>query len=90
MMAILGACAMARKTTGSRYRLGEPLSSELAAFCEALLGTLEIRVIREALRTYMDQRLAAEPELRRRYEIARKRQVGSVEGDNVIVMPKGK
>ena len=55
---------MARKTTGSRYRLGEPLNSELAAFCDALVGTLEIRVIREALRMYMDHRLATEPELR--------------------------
>jgi len=81
---------MARKSTGSRYRLGEPLSSDLAAFCEALLGTGEIRVIREALRTYMDQRLTAEPELRRRYDVARKKQLGSTEGDNVIMLPKGK
>jgi hypothetical protein len=81
---------MARKTTGSRYRLGEPLNSELAAFCDALVGTLEIRVIREALRMYMDHRLATEPELRRRYEVALKKQMGSVEGDNVVVLPKSK
>ena len=79
---------MARKTTGSRYRLGEPLSTDLAAFCEANLGTLEIRVIRAALREYIDRRLAEEPELRNRYEAARKRQVGGEEGDNVVIMPR--
>ena len=81
---------MARKTTGARYRLGEPLNSELAAFCEALVGTLEIRVIRDALRTYMAHRLSTEPELRRRYETALKKQKGGVEGDNIVVLPKNK
>jgi hypothetical protein len=38
----------------------------------------------------MDHRLATEPELRRRYEVALKKQMGSVEGDNVVMLPKSK
>lgn len=79
---------MALKTTGARHRLGEPLSTDLAAFCEAHLGTPEIKVIREAVRFYMEHRLAREPELRDRYEAARKRMIGGTNDDNVVMLPK--
>lgn len=80
---------MAKTTTGARHRLGEPLASDLAAFCEASDGTLEIRVIRNAVRHYLDARLAAEPELRRRFDEARLRKIGNGNAtENVVVMPR--
>ena len=81
---------MALKTTGARHRLGEPVSSNLAAFCEANLGTAEIKVIREAVQFYIDYRTSREPELRDRYEAAKKRMMGATAGDNVVVLPKQK
>jgi len=63
---------MARPSKGARFGLGEPLASELADFCAAHYGSPEINIIRVALRKYMDERLAAEPEMRTRYEEARK------------------
>ena len=79
---------MAKTKTGSRYRLGEPLASDLAAFCEASDGTLEIRVIRNALRHYIDWRLQAEPELRRRFNEAMLRRTGAGETANIVMLPR--
>lgn len=80
---------MAYKKTGDRYRLGEPLNTEIAAFSDALSRAPEIQIIREALREHMARRLASEPELRRRYEKALKDRMGAA-GENIVVMPKGR
>lgn len=78
---------MAKKTTGSRFNLGEPLDTDLADFCEAHYGAPEVRVIREALRLFIDGRLAAEPELRKRFEEARRKRLGALaEQENVVVL----
>lgn len=78
---------MARKTTGARHRLGEPLSSELAALCEALPGKpTEIGVIREAVAAYITDLIAADKNLRQRYENVLKLQRGGTEGDNVVAL----
>ena len=80
---------MARKTTGSRLNLGEPLASELTALCEALDGKPpEIGIVRQALRAYIDSKVAGDRELRQRYETALKIQRGGSDGDNVVVLPK--
>jgi hypothetical protein len=81
---------MAKKTTGSRLQLGEPLATDLTDFCEAHYGAPEIRIIREALRTFIDQRLAAEPEVARRFEESRRRRLGAIEAGNVVALSKGK
>ena len=81
---------MAQKTTGSRYRLGEPLSADLSDFCAALLGPSEIAVIREAVREYIDRRVTSEFELRRRYLAARQARLGAVDTGNVVPLPSPK
>jgi hypothetical protein len=82
---------MARKTTGSRMQLGEPYASQLTAFCEALVGKPpEIRVVREAVEAFIRERIGADRDLRQRYENALKIQRGGSDGDNVVVLPKGK
>src|SRR5262245_51836384 len=80
---------MARKKTGSRYRLLEPLDSELTALCAALPGKpSEIGVIRDAVRAYIKTLISGDSELRQRYENALKIQRGGSEGDNVVALPK--
>lgn len=81
---------MAKKTTGSRLQLGEPLASDLADFCEAHYGAPEIRIIREALRQFIDTRLGAEPEVARRFEEARRKRIGALESGNVVALPRGR
>jgi hypothetical protein len=78
---------MAKKTTGSRLQLGEPLASDLADFCEAHYGAPEIRIIREALRLFIDAQLAAEPKTRKRFQAARDMRLAQ-SGGNVVVLPK--
>jgi hypothetical protein len=65
---------MAPKSKDSRTRLLEPLATDLAAFRVAIgLGATEIGVIRDAVRAYIDRRVAADDELRARYEAERER-----------------
>lgn len=61
-----------QRTTGSRLRLGEPLASDLADFCAAHYDIPELNIVRVALREFIDARLASEPEMRKRFESARK------------------
>ena len=65
-----------------RWKLREPLATEFLDFCEAHRGAPEHRVIADALRAFIDERLSAEPELRRRYEEARDARL-AVAGKNV-------
>jgi hypothetical protein len=63
---------MAPKSKDSRTRLLEPLATDLAAFRSAIgLGATEIGVIRDAVRAYIDSRVAADDDLRGRYEAMR-------------------
>jgi len=82
---------MARKTTGSRLQLGEPLASELTAFREALVGKPpEIGIVRDAVRAFIQDRIKADKDLRQRFENALKIQRGGTDGDNVVALPTGK
>jgi len=73
-----------------RWKLREPLASDLLDFCEAHRGAPEHRIIADALRAFIDDRLQAEPELRKRFEEARRKRLGLIEGDNVTVLPTAK
>ena len=73
-----------------RWKLREPLASEFLDFCEAHRGAPEHRIIADALRAFIDERLAAEPELKKRYEEARRKRLGIIEGGNVSVLPTAK
>ena len=57
-------------------------------FCEAHRGSPEHRIIADALRAFIAERLVAEPELKKRYDAARRKRLGSIEGDNVTVLLK--
>jgi hypothetical protein len=73
-----------------RWKLPESLSYELQDFCEAHRGAPESRIIADALRAFIAERLDAEPELKKRYEDARKKRLGVMEGSNVTVLPTAK
>jgi hypothetical protein len=67
---------MGEKPSG-RLQLAEPLAGDLADFCAAHYGAPEREIIRAALRAFIDSELAAEPELRKRYEAAKKARTGN-------------
>jgi hypothetical protein len=48
--------------------LGEPLGSDLEHFCAVHYGAPEINVVREAVRTFIDDRLARDPELKKKFD----------------------
>lgn len=75
---------MAKNSTDARLKLGEPWADKLKDFCSANYGCPQIEVIRAAIDELIDRRLDAEPEMRRRFDAARKRRVGG--GENVTVM----
>ena len=50
--------------------LDEPLRRSLEAFCEAHYDAPQVSVVRTALKAFIETRLAAEPEMRKRYEAA--------------------
>lgn len=62
-----------------RWKLTEPLASDLLDFCEAHRGAPEHRIIADALRAFIDARIDAEPELKKRFEEARKNRLGQKE-----------
>jgi hypothetical protein len=65
---------MAPPSKDGRIRLLEPLASDFAAFRAAMgMGVTEIGVIREAVRAFIDDKIAKDRELRRRYEAERER-----------------
>ncbi len=76
-----------RSTTGSRANYPEPLRSDFVDFCEAHRGAPGSRIVEDALRAFIDERLAAEPELKKRFDAARRKRLGLLEGDNVTVLP---
>ena len=59
---------MAPKSKDSRQRLLEPLATNMAAFRAAMgLGVTEIGVIREAVRMFIESRVAVDDALRERF-----------------------
>ena len=57
-----------RQWDSLKLYLGEPLGSDLEHFCAVHYGAPEINVIREAVRTFIDDRLARDPELKKRFD----------------------
>jgi hypothetical protein len=80
---------MARRSKGARSNLGEPWASDLADFCAAHYGVPEANIIRTALDAFIKERLEKEPEVRKRFEEARRRRLGAL-GANIKVMPTTK
>ena len=70
---------MSRPSKGSRlamFGLDEELVGRVQDFREGYFGAPEYRIVAEALEFFMSDRLEAEPEVRRRYEAARKIRLG--------------
>ena len=73
---------MSRPSKGSRLKLlgfDEELIERVQDFREGYFGAPEYRIIAEALEHFMRDRLEAEPEVRRRYEEARKARLAAKE-----------
>jgi len=73
-----------------RWKLPESLFWELQDFSEAHRGSPDHRLIADALRAFIDDRLAAESELKKRFDEARRKRLGIIEGGNVTVLPTAK
>jgi hypothetical protein len=79
---------MAKQSKGSRIGLGEPWQGMLADFCAAHYNAPERDIIRAALDFFIQNRLAAEPEMRKRYEDARGKRLGN--SNNIVqIVSKG-
>ncbi|HYL33876.1 MAG TPA: hypothetical protein VEU53_12090 [Stellaceae bacterium] len=70
-----------------RWKLPESLAFMLQDFSEAHRGAPDHRLIADALAAFIADRLDKEPELKKRYEEARRKRLRLVEGDNVKVLP---
>jgi hypothetical protein len=68
--------------------LPDDLRSDLDAFCEAHYGAPAARILREALRRFIDDQVKAEPELRARYIEARSRPQGRPSEPILLVKPR--
>ena len=51
-----------------KHYLGEPVGTDLEDFCAVHFGAPEINVVREAVRTFIDDRLARDPELKKKFD----------------------
>jgi hypothetical protein len=69
--------------------LGEPWQTLLADFCAAHYNAPERDIIRAALDFFIKNRLDAEPEVRKRFEEAKRKRLGTP-GEIVRVIPGGK
>ena len=78
-----------KPTTGSKWDIGDPLWGDVLDFCEAHRCSPVNRIINDALRAFIDDRLKAEPELRKRFDEARVKRLGTAAG-NVTVLRGGK
>jgi len=76
---------MSKRKTPARYELGEPLNSELEDLSEAFFGAPATRLVREAVQSFISERLAEETEVRIRYEAARKKRLPNNGTDLKIV-----
>jgi len=73
-----------------RWKLPVSLTHDLEDFCEAHRGAPENRIIADAVRALIDERLKAEPELKKRFDEARRKRLGLIAGGNVTVLPSAK
>ena len=65
-------------------QLPEELSIDLVAFCEAHYGASKARIVREALRLFIDTQLAEEPQTRKRFDQVKDRLSGQKAGVYVL------
>jgi hypothetical protein len=81
---------MTKRGEGSRLiQMGmEPeLVEDFTDFREGYFGAPEVRVLAEAIKIFMADRLKAEPEVKARYEAAREKRLGSKSSVVKLVPP---
>ena len=66
---------MPQRFKDSKFKLGEPLATQLADFCAANYHAPAIEIIREAVKEHIERRLE-NPEMKERYEDARRKRLG--------------
>jgi aminoglycoside/choline kinase family phosphotransferase len=76
-----------RKSKDAKLQLGEPWAGKLADFCAAHYGAPAKDVIRAALDAFIDTALEKEPEMKKRYEAARRQRLES-KGSIVAIVKK--
>lgn len=64
-----------QKSKDAKLQLGEPWAGRLSDFCEAHYGAPAKEIIRAALDAFIDAALEQEPQMRRRFEAARKKRL---------------
>ncbi len=65
---------MAKPYNDKKIGLGDPLASKLRDFCDANYRAAALNVIREAVEEHINRRLE-NPEMRERYEAARRKRL---------------
>jgi hypothetical protein len=79
---------MSNLSKGTRLGLGEPWQSMLSDFCAAHYNAPERDIVRAALDFFVQNRLNAEPEVRKRFDEAKRKRLGLA--DSVVrIVPKG-
>jgi hypothetical protein len=73
----------------ARFNLGEPWDSDLADFLVAHFGASATDVVRIALRAFIDDQLAKDPESKKRFDEARRKRLG-LNGDKIRLLPTSK
>lgn len=58
------------------FNLGEETEGILHDICEAHYGAPEVRIIREAVKLFVEESLKAEPELKKRFKAAQQKRLG--------------
>jgi hypothetical protein len=84
--------SMPRKPKGSRLlQLGveRELVDRFTDFREGYFGAPENRILAEAIELYMADRFDKEPEVKKRYDEARKKRLG-LASEKIRVLPTGK
>jgi hypothetical protein len=81
---------MPKRSTGARFGLGEPWDGMLTDFLTAHFDGSATAVARIALKAYIEDQLAKDPESRTRYEEARRERLGIAENGNVHILPASK
>ena len=74
-----------RERTGARQQLGAELDADLADLSEAFHGAPVSRLIRRAVKDFVERTLEQEPAVRRRFDIARRERLGK-KGENVRLL----
>ena len=78
----------ANRTTGARNTLGEEVDCLLADFCAANFSAPATQIIRIAVKKFIYETLENEPEMKKRFDDARKERLGQSPLKVVSITPK--